>query len=308
VPRSPPTPSVKASTRRRPPLAGSGFRSSEAPALMTPLEPRGSKWSKRETLDAPSVRRGGAPQRTIRAEGPVSAWADSRGELPLAIANSPVRDFTPALVTTTADSRWARAVRSESRTQPREKGRSRPVSRVLSRRKTGGGEHSSRTRVAARLQRAVPGGWGGPPDTRLAARRLPICSCTRWGLPCRLRHRRRGALLPHRFTLATRASRRRSAVCSLWHFPAGHPDRPLAGTLPCGARTFLGGPCPADRRIRPDGSGGIDLARAFWPRKRGVRPGQGEGGNVPCAAASSASSTGSMTSTSAATSSSVASG
>jgi hypothetical protein len=33
----------------------------------------------------------------------------------------------------------------------------------------------------------------------------------------------------------------RSAVCSLWHFPAGHPDRPLAGTLPCGARTFLGG-------------------------------------------------------------------
>jgi hypothetical protein len=77
----------------------------------------------------------------------------------------------------------------------------------------------------------------------LASRRgrLPICSCTGWGLPCRPRHRGRGALLPHRFTLATRASRRRSAVCSLWHFPAGHPDRPLAGTLPCGARTFLGG-------------------------------------------------------------------
>ncbi len=43
-----------------------------------------------------------------------------------------------------------------------EKCRSRPVSRVLSRRKTGGGEHSSRTRVAARLQRAVPGGSTGP--------------------------------------------------------------------------------------------------------------------------------------------------
>ena len=71
--------------------------------------------------------------------------------------------------------------------------------------------------------------------------RLPICSCTGWGLPCRPRHRGRGALLPHRFTLTTRASRRRSAVCSLWHFPAGRPDRPLAGTLPCGARTFLGG-------------------------------------------------------------------
>jgi len=33
----------------------------------------------------------------------------------------------------------------------RRKCRSRPVSRVLSRRKTGGDEHSSRTRVAARL-------------------------------------------------------------------------------------------------------------------------------------------------------------
>ncbi len=35
------------------------------------------------------------------------------------------------------------------------KGRSRPVSRVLFRRKPGGGDHSSRTRVAARLQRAT---------------------------------------------------------------------------------------------------------------------------------------------------------
>jgi hypothetical protein len=74
--------------------------------------------------------------------------------------------------------------------------------------------------------------------------RLPIRSCTGWGLPCHPRHRGRGALLPHRFTLATRSSRSRSAVCSLWHFPAGHPDRPLAGTLPCGARTFLGDPMP----------------------------------------------------------------
>src|SRR5215210_1299159 len=30
-----------------------------------------------------------------------------------------------------------------------------------------------------------------------------------------------------------------SAVCFLWHFPAGHPDWPLASTLPCGAPTFL---------------------------------------------------------------------
>jgi len=31
---------------------------------------------------------------------------------------------------------------------------------------------------------------------------VPIRSCSRWGLPCRRRCRRRGALLPHRFTLA----------------------------------------------------------------------------------------------------------
>jgi len=29
------------------------------------------------------------------------------------------------------------------------------------------------------------------------------------------------------------------AVCSLWHFPEGHPYRVLPGILPCGARTFL---------------------------------------------------------------------
>ncbi len=33
-----------------------------------------------------------------------------------------------------------------------------------------------------------------------------------------------------------------TAVCSLWHFPAGHPGWLLATTLPCGARTFLGAP------------------------------------------------------------------
>ena len=30
----------------------------------------------------------------------------------------------------------------------------------------------------------------------------PVWPCSRWGLPCRSRYRSRGALLPHRFTLA----------------------------------------------------------------------------------------------------------
>jgi hypothetical protein len=46
-----------------------------------------------------------------------------------------------------------------------------------------------------------------------------------------------GGLLPHRFTLTGT----RPAVSSLWHFPAGRPGLPLATTLLCGVRTFLGG-------------------------------------------------------------------
>jgi hypothetical protein len=47
------------------------------------------------------------------------------------------------------------------------------------------------------------------PGQRLArkspSRTVPIRSCSRWGLPCRLRCRRRGALLPHLFTLTAPA-------------------------------------------------------------------------------------------------------
>ena len=51
---------------------------------------------------------------------------------------------------------------------------------------------------------------------------------------CRARRcRRRGALLPHPFTLTRRASRSRPrrAVCSLWHSPWGRPRRALPGTV-----------------------------------------------------------------------------
>ena len=101
--------------------------------------------------------------------------------------------------------------------------------------------------------------------------RLPICSCTGWGLPCRPGYPGRGALLPHRFTLATHAFRHRSAVYSLWHFPAGHPGRSLTGTLPCGARTFLGG--HEFRRVRPDGSGEGDVTRREGSGKPVARSG-----------------------------------
>ena len=61
----------------------------------------------------------------------------------------------------------------------------------------------------------------------------PIRSCSRWGLPCRLRRRNRGALLPPRFTLTGRPGAPGGpAVCFLWHFPWGRPRRALPGTVP----------------------------------------------------------------------------
>ena len=111
-------------------------------------------------------------------------------------------------------------------------GVSRPISRVLS-----GGLPPRRPFIwgaACAAPRATnPGGgrdraWNARSEPR-TSRAAPIRSCSRWGLPCRLRCRRRGALLPHRFTLAVAGCPAR-AVSSLWHFPWGHPRRPLAAT------------------------------------------------------------------------------
>ena len=61
-----------------------------------------------------------------------------------------------------------------------------------------------------RPQAAYPGlEWSGP----LLA---PVWPCSRWGLPCHSCYQKRGALLPHRFTLACArlaASHRRSTLC-----------------------------------------------------------------------------------------------
>ena len=52
-----------------------------------------------------------------------------------------------------------------------------------------------------RPERRREGSPGIPQNGMPAA---PTWSCSRWGFPCRRRCRRRGALLPHRFTLAAR--------------------------------------------------------------------------------------------------------
>jgi hypothetical protein len=97
--------------------------------------------------------------------------------------------------------------------------------------------HSSGTPVTRRLQQPTrTAGSGQDPEAlRVFARTpraVPIRSCSRWGLPCRRRCRRRGALLPHRFTLAVSSRcRAEQAVCSLWHYPWARTRRTLSGTV-----------------------------------------------------------------------------
>ena len=108
--------------------------------------------------------------------------------------------------------------------------RSRPVSRVLS-------------RTIIPLESPSPATSSGLPESTRDSRchlrgDFPIWPCSRWGLPCRPCCHVRGALLPHRFTLASAISDA-SAVCFLLHFPSAHAAQALPGTLSTGARTFL---------------------------------------------------------------------
>jgi hypothetical protein len=107
---------------------------------------------------------------------------------------------------------------------------SRPVSRVLygARRSPTLDGHSSGTPVARRFEQPTRTAGSRHRSWNAAAagatrafHTVPIRFCSRWGLPCRLRCRKRGALLPHRFTLTagTFPEAGAAAVCSLWHFP-----------------------------------------------------------------------------------------
>jgi len=71
-----------------------------------------------------------------------------------------------------------------------------------------------------------------------ANRPRTACACTRWGLPCLLRHRRSGALLPHLFTLTVAVRHRRFLFCgTVPSLRRGWWS--LATTVSCRVRTFL---------------------------------------------------------------------
>ena len=101
----------------------------------------------------------------------------------------------------------------------------------------GRGGHSSGPPIAGRFSRPTRTARAGE-ALPLAGRTIPIRSCSKRGLPCRLHYWRRGALLPHPFTLAP-ASRPASqgkalrsfsgagAVCFLWRYPWDRSRRAL---------------------------------------------------------------------------------
>src|SRR5438132_10388723 len=113
--------------------------------------------------------------------------------------------------------------------------------------------------MAIHLGRSLPNASRDRPERRRGrpARRgrqcrlppaAPTWSCSRWGFPCRRRCRRRGALLPHHFTLAARRTFRTERRCT---FCGTFPGVAPAGRYPApylrGARTFLPPPTGGER-------------------------------------------------------------
>jgi hypothetical protein len=135
--------------------------------------------------------------------------------------------------------------------------------------------------VRCRTPRATYPGDGAKTRLRAETRHAaPIRSCSRCGLPCHRRYRRRGALLPHPFTLTFT----KKAVCFLWHFPWGRPRRALPGTVFPWSPDF---PPPARFprcERRPSDRLALDMWRYSRLRSRNSGAGaeKGEGFRIQC--------------------------
>ena len=122
--------------------------------------------------------------------------------------------------------------------------------------------------VAIHLGRRLPAGSSGLPGSDRTGRPLPVWPCSGWGLPSRPGHPGRWCALTapfHPYLCGDSEASPPSAVCSLWHFPAGHPDWALPSTLPCGVRTFLGPVAEAPVRGHPADSPPDNQSRANHP-------------------------------------------
>jgi hypothetical protein len=99
------------------------------------------------------------------------------------------------------------------------------------------------------------------PARAITSRRGPFLALLRVGFT--EPSRSPGMLVGSYSTVSPLPGRLGPAVCFLWHCPAGHPGLPLATTLPCGVRTFLGGGHggPHDAAARPTRPSSVSLRR-----------------------------------------------
>ena len=132
-------------------------------------------------------------RRIAPAEASLNSSAAHRG------ATSSIRQLSPPASGATSGGRWRSEVFAEQTRAASEGGSKikrqmacKPGS-VLA---CASGDHSSGMGVTAHLTRPTRTAM------RKTSRAVPIWSCSRWGLPCRLCCQRRGALLPHHFNLA----------------------------------------------------------------------------------------------------------
>ena len=121
---------------------------------------------------------------------------------------------------------------------------SRPISRVLS-------------RTVIHLGRLSPNASSNLPGSSVGhAKRIPIWSCSRWGLPCHYCYQQRGALLPHHFTLTPCLLQLRGGIFSValavglrrpgvtWHPALWSPDFPPRWNANCNPAEQLSGRLP----------------------------------------------------------------
>src|SRR3954470_13241184 len=103
----------------------------------------------------------------------------------------------------------------------------------------------------------LPASSGGPPSNARARSVLLFLTLLQVGFTKPFRSP--GTLVVSYTTVSPLPTYRSApAVCSLWHFPAGHPGWVLPTTSPCGARTFLD---EFSRRGRPADSSASSLGQ-----------------------------------------------
>jgi len=128
---------------------------------------------------------------------------------------------------------------------------SQPVSRVLS-------------RIIIHLDWKSPSSLKQPTRKRRGPRHgFPIWSCSGWGLPCRFCYHKRGALLPHHFTL-TSLGWRYTFCCTgrglappdvIWHPALRSPDFPPARNTSQRLSSWLASDYNTAKRVRyPNGT------------------------------------------------------